>query len=125
MKETTKKLLDKAADSIEGAELLLNSGKNNISASCSYYAMFYIAEALLFEKNKEFSKHSAVQAAFGKEFAKTKKIDPKFHKYLLEAFESRLEADYGIDIYLNSKAAVELLEKAREFLIEAKYYLKK
>jgi uncharacterized protein (UPF0332 family) len=85
--------------------------------------MFYVAEALLFERNLEFSKHSGVHAAFGEHFAKTKQLDPKFHRYLLEAFESRLDADYGVDIVLSHEATKELITRAREFLDTANQYL--
>lgn len=63
--------------------------------------MFYVAEALLHERNLEFKKHSGVHAAFGKYFATTGEIDPKFHRWLLEAFEARLDADYGVELFFD------------------------
>ena len=65
MKEYSHKLLDKAIDAIEAAEILVDNEKFDIAAGRAYYAMFYIAEALLNEKGLKFSKHSAVHAAFG------------------------------------------------------------
>ena len=47
--------------------------------------MFYIAEAFLVGENLSFSKHSAVISKFGELFARTSKIDPKFHRYLINA----------------------------------------
>lgn len=117
-------MLAKAQDAIEAAELLLGGNKNSFAGGRAYYAMFYIAEALLHEKGLEFRKHSGVHAAYGKHFAKTGEIDVKFHRYLLEAFESRLEADYGVDIVLSEKAVDELIQRAREFLVAARSYLK-
>lgn len=78
-------LLQKAKESLEAAELLEREGYAGFSASRAYYSMFYTAEALLFSKNLSFSSHSAVIAAFGKEFVKTKIIDAKFHRYLIDA----------------------------------------
>ena len=63
-----------------------------------YYAMFYIAEALLYDQDLEFSKHSAVHAAYGKHFAKTGVLEPKFHRWLLDAFNTRIQTDYGFDV---------------------------
>ena len=71
MKEYSRKLFDKAIDVIEGAEILVDNEKPEIAAGRAYYAMFYIAEALLNEKGLKFNKHSAVHAAFGEHFAKT------------------------------------------------------
>ncbi len=93
MKKKTEQLFDKTQDAIESAELLLRGNKNSFAAGRAYYAMFYVAEALLYEKGMEFRKHSGVHAAFGKHFAKTGEMDSKFHRYLLDAFESRLEAE--------------------------------
>lgn len=123
VKRKTEQLLAKAQDAIEAAELLLRGGKNSFAAGRAYYAMFYTAQALLFERGLEFRKHGGVHAAFGKHFAKTRELDVKFHRYLLEAFESRLEADYGVDIVLRSSAVSEIVQRAREFLAAARRYL--
>ena len=76
VKTKTEQLLAKAQDAIEAAELLLQAGKNSFAAGRAYYAMFYTAEALLFEKGLEFRKHGGVHAAFGKHFAKTREVVP-------------------------------------------------
>jgi uncharacterized protein (UPF0332 family) len=123
MKRKTEQLLDKAQDAIEAAELLLKGSKHSFAAGRAYYAMFYVAEALLFERGLAFRKHSGVHAAFGRHFARTHVLDPKFHRYLLTAFESRLEADYGVDMVLSASAVQEMLQQATEFLEAARRYL--
>ena len=50
MKEYTGQLLDKAAEAIEAAELLVTNNYPDFAAGRAYYAMFYVAEALLNEK---------------------------------------------------------------------------
>lgn len=52
--------------------------------------MFYVAEALLNEKKLSFSKHGNIHAAYGEHFAKTKVLDPKFHRWLIDSFDKRL-----------------------------------
>ena len=89
MKEYSRKLLDKAVDAIEAAEVLVDNGKTDIGAGRAYYAMFYVAEALLSEKELQFGKHSAVHAAYGEHFAKTKVLDPKYHRWLLDSFDMK------------------------------------
>jgi uncharacterized protein (UPF0332 family) len=76
MKEYGRKLLDKAIDSIEAAELLVDKEKPDMAVGRAYYAMFYIAEALLNEKGLRFQKHSAVHAAFGEHFRTGCQIPP-------------------------------------------------
>jgi len=123
MKDYTQKLLDKAMDTIEGAEILLNGGKFDISAGRAYYAMFYVAEALLNEKGLTFSKHSGVHAAFGENFAKTKELDPKFHRWLMDAFDKRLAGDYGVETDIEIGVAADMINQAREFLDTAQKYV--
>ena len=123
MKEHSRKLLDKAIDSIEAAEFLVDKEKPDMAVARAYYAMFYIAEALLNEKGLKFNKHSAVHAAFGEHFAKTKKMNAKFHRWLLDSFDKRQVADYDVDGEIERDVAVNVIHQAREFLEAAQEYL--
>ena len=125
MKEYSRKLLKKAMDAIEVAEALVDMDKFDISAGRSYYAMFYAADALLNEKGLRFGEHSAVHAAFGEHFAKTKIINPKFHRWLLDSFDKRLIGDYGVDTGIERDIAAYMVNQAREFLAAAQVYLEK
>ena len=64
-------------------------------------------------------------AAFGEYFAKWRELDARFHRYLLEAFEGRLQADYGVDIVLSSSAVDEMIQQAEEFLAAGRRYLQR
>jgi uncharacterized protein (UPF0332 family) len=124
MKEHSRKLFAKALDTIEGAEGLLNMGKEEIAAGRAYYAMFYVAEALLYEVDLEFSQHGQVIAAYGKYFAKTKELDPKFHHWLRGGFDTRISGDYDVDADISAQLAANLINQAREFMLTAQAYLK-
>lgn len=123
MKQRTAKLLDKAARSIRAARLLVDGKEVDFAAGRGYYAMFYVAEALLYERGLAFSKHSGVHAAYGKEFAKTGLFDPKFHQWLLKAFNDRLQADYEVDTEMSSEDVAITLKRAEEFLDTARSFL--
>lgn len=125
MKEATKKLLEKAIRVLRIAERLGKSGDAEFSVGRAYYAMFYVAEALLNEKGLHFRKHGGVHAAFAEHFVKTGLLDGKYHRWLLEAFSKRITGDYGIDTDLTSEDATLLIEQAREFLEAAKQFLEK
>jgi uncharacterized protein (UPF0332 family) len=62
-------LLDKAERFMHTAEVAATGGDLDSSASRLYYAMFYIAEALLAARSLSFSSHHAVLAAYGQHFA--------------------------------------------------------
>lgn len=123
MKEHTHKLLNKAIDSIEAAEILLDNKKPEIAMGRAYYAMFYVAEALLHEKGLAFSKHGNIHAAFGEHFAKTKILDPKFHRWLINSFDARQIGDYSVDAVIQPADVFTAIQQAREFLDAAKIFL--
>lgn len=123
MKETARKFLDKGEQSIAAAEHLLLDGYAEFAASRAYYAMFYAAEALLSEHGRRFRKHAGVHSAFGQQFAKTGLIDPKFHRWLLDAFDKRVKSDYGVDEVLVRVDAEVLIHQAEEFLAAARQLL--
>ncbi len=126
MKEYASKLLDKALDTIEGAEGLMNIRKAEIAVGRAYYAMFYVAEALLYnEFDLKLNQHGQVIAAYGKNFAKTKALDPKYHRWLRDGFEKRIFGDYGVDTGINEDVAADMINQAREFYEAALEYLEK
>jgi uncharacterized protein (UPF0332 family) len=112
-------LLDKARASHRASVLLSQQGYPDFAASRAYYAMFYTAEALLLSRGLSFSSHAAVIAAFGREFARSKDLDAKFHRYLIDAQDVRNLGDYGIGPGVREDQLQELLTWAQEFLAAA------
>lgn len=125
MNQAQKALIQKATESLAAASLLLDEGFYDFAISRTYYAMFYIAEAFLVGEGLDFSSHSAVIAAFGQHFAKTKRVPPEFHRYLIQAQDSRLIGDYDPSSQLTESSAVEHLERATAFLDLARQLLGK
>lgn len=125
MKEATQKLLSKAARALKFAERLKKDDDGEFAVGRAYYAMFYIAEALLNERGHRFRKHGGVHGAFREHFVKTGLLDGKYHQWLLEAFSKRITGDYGIDSDLTAEDARLLIRQAREFLKAATQFLEK
>ena len=123
MKESSEQLLQKASRAIQAANTLLDDGLGEFSTGRAYYAMFYTAEALLNEKGLRFRKHGGVHSAFGEHYIKTNLFDAKFHRWLLDAFDQRIESDYGIEALVIDQDAHELIEHAKEFLQAARAFL--
>jgi uncharacterized protein (UPF0332 family) len=118
------RLIDYADDSHQAAKVLIDGGFIGFSAAQSYYTMFYLTEALLLSKGLKFSSHSAVIAAYGKEFSKTNLLDPKFHRRLIVAEERREDGHYGASQNISDEDALESFEWAGEFIEAVKEYLK-
>ncbi len=125
MTDEAQLLLAKAESSIRAAQILVDSDATEFAAGRAYYAMLYVAEALLHERGLRFSKHSGVHAAYGREFAKTSLLDPKFHSWILKAFDKRIEGDYRTNVSLSSEEVETMIEQAREFLVAARRFLVK
>jgi uncharacterized protein (UPF0332 family) len=93
VKEGTGRFLEKATRSIEAAEVLLRDGYAEFAAARAYFAMLYTAQALLAERGVAFHKHGSVHTLFGRDFAKTGLLDAKFHRWLLDAYDVRVQGD--------------------------------
>lgn len=124
MKEATVGLLDRSRQELRAARLLVEEDLTPMAASRAYYALFYIAEALLFEAGLQFSSHSGLQSAFGREFSKTGKLDPKFHRYLLDAYDERQDADYEMSAHPSQEEVLKIIGWGEEFLEAAEKFLR-
>lgn len=109
-------LLVKARHALEVAERLRIGGDFPDAASKAYYAMFYAAQALLKSHGIEVVKHSAVASMLGRHFAKTGRLDPKFHRMFLNSRRVRETADYGIFQEVTEHAADVAVAEGRAFL---------
>lgn len=111
MKEESAKFLAKAERAIHAAETLLRSDDPGFAAGRAYYAMFHVASALLNERGLRFRKHSGVHSAFGEHFANTGALDRKFHRWLLDGFDTRIEDDYGIESNVTAEIAETIINR--------------
>jgi uncharacterized protein (UPF0332 family) len=118
-------LIEKAKESNEVARSLARDRHYDFAASRAYYAMFYVAEALLAHLGQSYSKHSAVISAFGREYTKAGKLDAKFHQRLIDAQDLRHTGDYGIEEHVSKKQVAAVCEWADEFIAAAEKSLKK
>lgn len=123
MKDETFALLEKAERAIQSAENIMKDGDFDFAVSRAYYAMFYIASALLGEKDMYFSKHGGVHGAFGQHFVKTGEFDPKYQRWLVTTFSQRITGDYGATSDFILEDVQEIVAQARDFFSAAQNYL--
>ena len=86
--------------------------------------MFYAAQALLKSENIDMVKHSAVESALGYHFAKTGRIDPKYHRMLINARKIREIVDYDILEEMVDQTMMIKIEDGREFVSVLKGIIK-
>lgn len=112
-------LVQKARDSLRGARVLAQDALPDFAAGRAYYTMFYLAQALLIEQGLTFSKHASTISAFGLHWTKTGRVEAKYHRYLLDAFDARLTGDYSASLHLSAAVAATKIAQAEEFLAMA------
>jgi uncharacterized protein (UPF0332 family) len=126
MSKDTEAILEMACAALNEAKHLRSGGYPRGTASRSYYAMHDAATAMLLAVGERFEQHGQVIGAFGRLFAKTGRVDRKFHRYLIDAFESRGVADYDAfpEPPMTMEKAALILSWAEEFVTMAEEFLK-
>ena len=117
--------LDKAARSLSAAELPPSNDDVDFAASRAYYGCSYVAEAFLSDEGVSVSTHAGVIGEYGRLFAKTGRLDRRFHRLLNRAFRARQSADYDLHFDLGGAEVRELISEGRVFLKTAKDYLER
>lgn len=87
--------LERAASSLQAANLLRSAELPNDSVSRSYYAIFHAASALLLSRNLEFKSHAGVLRAISLNFVKSGLLESDVGRNLNWLAELRQIADYG------------------------------
>ena len=118
-----KPLVKKSKKFISTAKLLLDHGDYDSSVSRTYYAMFYIVEAILLTKNLKFKSHRGVISGFGQHFIKTSIFPKDMSDHLRNAMDKRFEGDYEYTTSVNKEEANNLLKIGQKFIKKMIQYL--
>lgn len=109
-------LLEKAQVTLQAAKVLDADGYTDSAVSRAYYAMFYVAQALLLEQGLTFAKHGSLLAAFGQHLVKPGLVPAHFHRYLIEAYNARITGDYKAKSNLRPTDSARLIKQVEAFL---------
>ena len=114
----------KAEKFLDTADHALNAGDYDSCVSRCYYAMFFMAEAVLLTKGLRASSHKGVISLFGEHFVKTGTFERESGRALNDAHDKRLIGDYGVGFMVTEPEATDLLQIARNFVEKVKAHLK-
>jgi len=117
--------IKKAEKFLNTAELALNTEDYDSCVSRCYYAMFFLAEAVLLIKGLRATSHKGVISLFGEYFVKTGIFERDLGKALNDAYDKRLIGDYGVGFTVTREEAKDLLEIAQDFVQKMRSYLEK
>lgn len=107
------------------AEHALNTEDYDSCVSRCYYAMFFLAEAVLLIKGLKAISHKGVISLFGDYFVKTGIFERDLGKALNDAYDKRLIGDYGVGFTVTREEAKDLSEIAQDFVQKMRSYLEK
>lgn len=115
--------LDRADESIEAAQTLLQTGHPDFAASRAYYAAFYGACAALLNEGLDYAKHSSVISSIHRHFVKAGRLSTISGRNLNWLFELRGIGDYGETRHVPIDQAKEAIDVAALFVGEIKKVL--
>lgn len=115
----------KAKETLQDAEILLNSNRLNSAVNRMYYALFYEVTALLLKNNMSSAKHSGIRALFNENFVKTGKVNVETGRFYSRMFEFRQKSDYADFVQFEEEKVKEWLVKAKEFIEEIERAIEK
>jgi uncharacterized protein (UPF0332 family) len=107
--------IKKADDSLKSAKILLHNDLYENSISMSYYVMYNSLTALLFKTGIKCENHSGSIILFKNLFGR---LD--LYRIITFAKKERIDKQYYVDFILTKESAVDLLNKAEDFLVKMK-----
>lgn len=108
--------LQKAAQSLKEARLLMENGMKDTAVSRLYYAAFYAINALLISNNFNPKTHSGTKTLFNKEFILTHKMDSRFSDFYSFLMAKRFEADYEDFVFVDESKIQSMFTETEEFI---------
>lgn len=117
--------LQKAAEKLRAAETLFKAHEYEDAVSRAYYSAYHAAQAILLTEDLTANTHRGLVNLFGLHFVKTGKFNKRFGKFLANLKDDRERSDYEIYSTLDKEETVQAMNEARQFLKEARSYLKK
>ncbi len=93
--EYVKYRLEKAKETLEVAELLIENEKWNSAINRLYYAAYYAVSALLVQSKINTKTHAGVKTQFFLNYIKNGKIEKSLGQIYSDLFDWRHKGDYG------------------------------
>jgi uncharacterized protein (UPF0332 family) len=108
--------LQRAKDTINEVEILIQNKYWNTAINRMYYACFYVVGALLVKHGVETSSHSGSRQKFGQIFVQSGKINKDLAKLYTELYEKRQKGDYNDFFDFDEATVLRLYEPSKLFI---------
>lgn len=108
--------IEKALQTLNEVEVLIENKFWNAAINRMYYACFYAVTALLVKHGVHTSSHSGARQQFGQLFVLTGKIDVDLAKHYTRLFEKRHKGDYNDFFDHDEKTVTPLYPISQSFI---------
>lgn len=108
--------MQRAKDTLNEADVLVNDGYYNAAINRLYYACYYAVIALLVKNNIPAQTHHGVKQMFGMHFILTKRIPNKYSRFYSQLFNDRMSGDYDDFLQYDAEMLSEVRPQAKEFI---------
>jgi len=116
--------LDRADETLEAAQVLLQNKLWNSVVNRLYYACFYSINALLVRNGISAQTHSGVKTQFFLHFVKSDKISKDLGKLYADLFDGRQKGDYSDFYDFEEKTVTSLYNQSTELIEKVKELIK-
>jgi uncharacterized protein (UPF0332 family) len=123
-KRTIDAYLARSHEEIDTARLLFANGKYKVALTRAYYAIFYVASAMLLSEGIKRSKHSGVQSAFRQSFIKAGVIEAEYSDIYGAARDARELSDYELWFMPAEEFTETIIADAERFVARIEQYLR-
>ena len=108
--------LEKAMETLQVAELLVENKRWNSAVNRLYYAAYYAVSALLVQNTIPTKTHSGVKTQFFLHYVKTGIVEVRLGKTYADLFDMRQKGDYGDFFDFLEADMLAILGPSRELL---------
>jgi uncharacterized protein (UPF0332 family) len=108
--------LERARETLDEAQLLLEAGHANACVNRLYYACFYAVSALLLTRDISTSKHSYARSLLHRDYIKPGRVSKEMGDHYDLLFDSRQRRDYADLIVFKVEDIRPWLEPTRLFV---------
>ena len=116
---------ERAKETLEEAEIMLDNNKLIAAVNRIYYAIFYEVIALLLTKELSFSKHSGVRSLFNKKFIKPGIISEEYGDFYNRMYGFRQRGDYEYFVEFDYEKVKSWFDNTKDFIDSIEQVIRK
>lgn len=108
--------VNRSLETLDEAKVMIDNKFWNASINRMYYACYYVVSALLLKGAFKTGTHKGIRQLFGLHFVQTGIISKEDGRFFSDLFDRRQTGDYDDYIIYEEDTALEIYERAKDFI---------